>query len=42
METDWEFEMGPDAAGLAAPVIEAHWEGFVDLQRQSERAGDLP
>ena len=34
--------MGPDAAGLAAPVIEAHWEGFVDLQRQSERAGDLP
>ena len=42
MEADWEFELGPDAAGFAAPVIEAHWAGFVDLQRQPERAVDLP
>jgi hypothetical protein len=37
MEADWEFEVGGDA-----PVIEAHWAGFVDLQRQPERAGHLP
>jgi hypothetical protein len=47
MEADWEFEVGPDAAspdatGLAAPVIEAAWAGFVDLQSAPERAGDLP
>jgi hypothetical protein len=42
MEADWEFEVGPDAEGLAAPVIEAHWAGFVDLQRHPERAEDLP
>src|ERR1035437_8469972 len=42
MEADWEFEIGPDEAGLAAPVIEAHWAGFVDLQRHPERARDLP
>jgi hypothetical protein len=37
MEADWEFEVGGNA-----PVIEAHWAGFVDLQRHPERAGDLP
>jgi hypothetical protein len=42
MEADWEFEVGPGAEGLVAPVIETHWEGFVDLQRQPERAGVLP
>jgi len=42
MEVDWEFELGPDEAGIAAPVIEAHWKGFVDLQRQPERVKDLP
>jgi hypothetical protein len=42
MEADWEFEVGPDAAGLDAPVIEAHWAGFVDMQRHPERAGHLP
>lgn len=41
MEADWEFELGPDAAGLAAPVIEARWAGFVDLQHEPERAGNL-
>jgi hypothetical protein len=41
MEADWEFEVGPDAAGLVAPVIESHWVGFVDLQRHPERAGHL-
>ena len=33
MEADWEFEVGG-----ATPVIEAHWAGFVDLQRAPERA----
>jgi len=42
MEADWEFEVGPDAAGLAAPVIEAHWAGFVDLQSAPEQAMQLP
>jgi hypothetical protein len=37
MEADWEFEVGGDA-----PVIEAHWAGFVDLRRHPERAIDLP
>ena len=36
MEADWEFEIGGDA-----PVIEAHWTGFVDLRADPERAGDL-
>jgi len=34
--------MGPDAEGLASPVIEAHWAGFVDLQRHPEGAENLP
>jgi hypothetical protein len=37
MEADYEFEVGGDA-----PVIEAHWAGFVDLRRAPERAGKLP
>ena len=41
MEADWEFEVGPDAAGVAAPMIEAHWAGFVDLQRHAESAQHL-
>jgi hypothetical protein len=36
MEADWEFEIGSDA-----PVIEAHWPGFVDLQRTPNAAWDL-
>jgi hypothetical protein len=42
MEADWEFEVGPDAAGLAAPVIDALWPGFVDLRRAPELAWHLP
>ena len=42
MEADWEFELGPDAEGIDAPVIEARWAGHVDLQRHPERAMDLP
>ena len=34
MEADWEVEIGGDA-----PVIDACWEGFVDLRRAPERAG---
>jgi hypothetical protein len=37
MEADWEFEVGGDA-----PVIEACWEGFIDLRRAPERARELP
>jgi hypothetical protein len=33
MEADWEFEVGGDA-----PVIDACWPGFIDLQRIPERA----
>jgi hypothetical protein len=36
MEADWEFEIGGNA-----PVIEAHWTGFVDLRADPRRAGDL-
>lgn len=42
MEADWEFELGPDAAGLAAPVIDAGWAGFVDLERDPTRVDHLP
>jgi len=34
--------VGPDEAGIAAPVIEACWAGFVDLQSQPELAWHLP
>jgi hypothetical protein len=37
MEADWEFEVGGDA-----PVIEACWEGFVDLRQTPECARELP
>jgi hypothetical protein len=36
MEADWEFEIGGDA-----PIIEAHWPGFVDLRADPDRASDL-
>jgi hypothetical protein len=36
METDWEFEIGGDA-----PVIEAHWPGFVDLCADPRRVANL-
>jgi hypothetical protein len=36
MEADWEFEMGGDA-----PVIEAHWPGFVDLRDRPSRVGEI-
>ena len=37
MEADWEFEIGHDA-----PVIDAHWAGFVDLSAYPECADNLP
>ena len=37
MEADWEFEISSDA-----PVIDAHWQSFVDLSAHPERAADLP
>jgi len=37
MEADWEFEVGGDA-----PVIEACWEGFIDLRCTPDRARELP
>jgi hypothetical protein len=37
MEADWEFEVGGDA-----PVIDAFWQGFVDLRLAPERVRDLP
>ncbi|MGA2653567.1 MAG: hypothetical protein ABSF28_23845 [Terracidiphilus sp.] len=37
MEADWEFEVGGDA-----PVIDARWVGFVDLQREPGAAWELP
>jgi hypothetical protein len=36
MEADWEFEVGGDA-----PVIDARWAGFVDLQREPGAAWKL-
>jgi hypothetical protein len=36
MQADSEFDIGGDA-----PVIEAHWAGFVDLRLQPERAATL-
>jgi hypothetical protein len=42
MEADWEFELGADAAGQAAPVIDAAWPGWVDLRRSPELARQLP
>ena len=42
MEADWEFEIGPGAADLAAPTIETVWAGFVDLKCSPEQAKHLP
>ena len=36
MEADWEFEVGGDA-----PVIDARWAGFIDLQREPSAAWKL-
>jgi hypothetical protein len=36
LEADWEFEVGDDA-----PVIEAHWPGFVDLRADPGRVSEL-
>jgi hypothetical protein len=37
VEADWEVEIGP-----GAPVIDAHWPGFVDLRQTSESVRHLP
>jgi hypothetical protein len=37
MECDWEVEFGPGAA-----VIDANWQGFVDLRLHPELAATLP
>ena len=37
MEADWEVEVGG-----GAPVIEAHWPGFIDLRAQPSRIADIP
>jgi hypothetical protein len=37
MEADWEFEVGCDA-----PVIDALWSGFIDLQHSPELVWKLP
>jgi hypothetical protein len=47
MQADWEFEVGGDPSASATtasavPVIQAHWPGFVDLQRHPQRASQLP
>ena len=37
MEADWEFEIGP-----GVPVIEARWDGYIDLSAHPEQATFLP
>lgn len=37
MEADWEVELGGES-----PLIDACWEGFVDLRRTPELVGQLP
>jgi hypothetical protein len=37
MEADWEVEIGG-----SAPVIQAHWAGFIDLRLSPDRAPQLP
>lgn len=36
MEADWEVEIG-----AGAPVIEAHWSGFIDLRAHPEQVAEL-
>lgn len=36
MEADWEFEIAPDA-----PVIDAAWQGYVDLRSEPERVREI-
>jgi len=36
MEADWEIEIGPEA-----PIVDACWEGLVDLRVHPEMAGQL-
>jgi hypothetical protein len=36
LEADWEVEVGG-----SAPVIEAHWPGFIDLRTQPLRISDI-
>jgi hypothetical protein len=36
MDIDWEVEIGG-----GAPVIDAHWQGFVDLRAHPERIGEI-
>jgi hypothetical protein len=36
LQADWEFELGEDA-----PLIDAHWPGFVDLRRQPEHVDQI-
>ncbi len=36
MEADWEIETGPQA-----PIIEALWEGFIDLRQSPHRIHEL-
>jgi len=37
VEADWEVEIGP-----GAPIIDARWDGFVDLRRAPQLARNLP
>jgi len=36
MDADWEVEIGG-----GAPVIEANWQGFIDLRANPERVGEI-
>ena len=36
MDADWEVEIGGEA-----PVIEANWQGFIDLRSNPERVGEI-
>lgn len=37
MEADWEMEIAPDA-----PIVDASWQGYVDLRNDPEAAAALP
>lgn len=36
MDADWEVEIG-----RGAPIIDAHWPGYVDLREHPERIGEI-